>query len=61
MSAAPNPDAPTLLYFAYGSNMSSVRLRARVNSAQPLGVARLPGHRLRWHMHSLDGSGKCDI
>lgn len=47
--------------FAYGSNMSSMRLRKRCPSATPLGVAKLNGHELRWHKMSRDGSGKCDI
>lgn len=51
----------TLVYFAYGSNMLSRRLQARVPSARPAGIARLPGHRLVWHMQSSDGSGKCDV
>lgn len=50
-----------LFYFAYGSNMSSRRLRQRVPSARPLDVARLDGHRLAWHKQGRDGSGKCDI
>jgi len=49
------------LYFAYGSNMSSERLRARTPSAISLGRARLPDHVLRWHKLGRDGSGKCDI
>lgn len=51
----------TLLYFAYGSNMSSARLRARVPSARAAGIGRLPAHGLRWHMQGSDGSGKCSI
>lgn len=47
-------------YFAYGSNMLTARLRARVPSADPVGVAQLSGHSLRWHKRSVDGSGKCD-
>lgn len=50
-----------LLYFAYGSNMSSRRLRQRVPSACALGVGRLASHRLAWHKKGGDGSGKCDI
>jgi hypothetical protein len=51
----------TLLYFAYGSNMSPPRLQARVPSATPLQPARLSGHVLRFHKHSrVDGSAKCD-
>jgi len=49
-----------MLYFAYGSNMSAARLRARVSSAEKVGLARLPGHQLRFHKVSKDGSGKCD-
>jgi len=48
-------------YFAYGSNMSSERLRGRTPSAISLGRARLPEYTLRWHKLGRDGSGKCDI
>ncbi len=41
--------------------MLSARLKERCSSARPLGVARLPGHELRWHKTSTDGSGKCDV
>jgi len=51
----------SLLYFAYGSNMSTLRLRERVPSAQPLCVARLLNHGLKFHKRSQDGSAKCDI
>ncbi|QXF12352.1 gamma-glutamylcyclotransferase family protein [Sphingopyxis terrae] len=47
--------------FAYGSNMPAARLRERCPSARALGIAELPGHELRWHKRSIDGSGKCDI
>ena len=50
-----------LLYFAYGSNMSTLRLRHRTPSACALGIARLPEHRLMFHKVSGDRSGKCDI
>lgn len=51
-----------VMYFAYGSNMSSARLRYRVPGAEPVGLARLPSHRLRFHKRSdKDGSGKCDV
>lgn len=49
------------LYFAYGSNMSTRRLRCRVPSARVVDVAMLAGHRLAWHKKGADGSGKCDI
>lgn len=48
-------------YFAYGSNMLTERLRARVPSADPLNSARLPGQTLRFHKRSKDGSGKCTL
>jgi cation transport regulator ChaC len=49
------------LNFAYGSNMSSHRLRARTPSARPLGAARLAGHRLAWGKKGGDGSAKCHL
>ena len=49
-----------MLYFSYGSNMSVVRLRARVARAEPLGVAVLTGHRLCFHKAGHDQSAKCD-
>lgn len=50
----------TMLYFAYGSNMSTPRLTDRVPSARVVAVARLYKHRLRFHKKSKDNSGKCD-
>jgi hypothetical protein len=47
-------------YFAYGSNMSLSRLRARTPSARRLGRCTLSGHTLRFHKIGSDGSGKCD-
>jgi len=47
------------VYFAYGSNMSTARLRERMPSAEPIGLATLPRHALRFHKRSVDGSGKC--
>jgi hypothetical protein len=34
------------LYFAYGSNMDLAAMRARCPASKPVGVARLPRHRL---------------
>lgn len=49
-------------YFAYGSNMLTARLQARVPSARPFSSARLPHHMLRFDKRSNnDGSGKCTI
>jgi hypothetical protein len=50
----------TLYYFAYGSNMSSSRLKARVPSAKSLGVYSLPGFILDFSMHGFDESAKCN-
>lgn len=55
------PPPPTFVNFAYGSNMSTRRLRARTPSAQPIGIAQLGGHRLAWHKIGRDGSAKCDV
>ncbi len=49
-----------LLYFAYGSNLSSRRLLARTPSARCLTRASLSGHQLRFHKIGRDGSAKCD-
>ena len=49
-----------MLYFSYGSNMSSRRLTQRVPSAQVVSVATLSMHRLEFHKVSKDGSAKCD-
>ncbi|MEW8536389.1 MAG: gamma-glutamylcyclotransferase family protein [Candidatus Thiodiazotropha endolucinida] len=49
-----------MLYFSYGSNMSSRRLLSRVPSARFVTSASLPGHELHFHKKSLDGSAKCD-
>jgi cation transport regulator ChaC len=49
-----------LYYFAYGSNMSRLRLEARVACTVSPGIASLPGHRLAFHKVGRDGSAKCD-
>ena len=49
-----------MLYFAYGSNMLIERMVKRVPSAEPLFVATLKEHDLRFHKVSKDGSGKAD-
>ena len=41
--------------------MLTARLRDRVASARPLGVARLRGHMLVWNKRGRDGSGKCSV
>ncbi|MEZ4215448.1 MAG: gamma-glutamylcyclotransferase family protein [Myxococcota bacterium] len=49
------------LYFAYGSNMSTARLRARIASARHVGAARLAGHALVCNKRGKDGSGKANL
>ena len=51
----------TILYFAYGSNMKSERLKQRAPSATPKGTAYLPKKRLVFNKISTDGSGKANI
>lgn len=48
----------TVLYFAYGSNMMTARLKARCPSARPAGVAFAENHRLTFWKKGRDGSGK---
>lgn len=48
-------------YFAYGSNMLTERLQARVSSAKNPRSLTLPRYRLRFHKKSTDCSGKCNI
>lgn len=48
------------LYFAYGSNMCTGRLRRRAPSARPIGTGYVTGRRLTFEKVSRDGSGKCD-
>ena len=50
-----------MLYFSYGSNMSSLRLLSRVPSARFVATAVLQGHQLKFHKAGRDGSAKCDI
>ena len=54
---------PKILYFAYGSNMLSRRLRApnRTPSAVAVGTGFVSGRRLTFDKVSTDGSAKCDI
>jgi gamma-glutamylcyclotransferase len=49
------------LYFAYGSNMSSTRLRERIPHARSLGSARAPGWRFAWNKRGRDGTGKANL
>ncbi len=49
-----------MIYFAYGSNMSLLRLRERAPDARRIATCMLAGHDLRFHKVSPDGSAKCD-
>ena len=46
------------LYFAYGSNMSSARLRARVGDVGVQGRAVLAAHEHQFSKRGSDGTGK---
>ncbi len=52
----------SLLYFAYGSNMSERRLLQRLPGARRVGHARCPSHGVVFHKKGfIDGSGKCGL
>lgn len=50
-----------ILYFAYGSNMSSECLRSRIASAELIGPAFLKDRRMLFDKRSKDGSGKANL
>jgi len=52
---------PERLYFAYGSNMYTPRMQARVPSARAVGAGRVPGYRVAFRKLGGDGSSKCDL
>ena len=49
------------LYFAYGSNMPTKRLRSRIASAKPLGIGQIHGKRMVCNKKGKDGSGKANL
>jgi len=49
-----------MLYFAYGSNMCTGRLKQRVPSATFVRISMLKGHAFRFHKRSTDSSAKAD-
>ena len=51
----------TVLYFAFGSNMSRTRLQARVGDVADLGHAVLRDHRHRFNKLGRDGTGKGNV
>ncbi len=50
-----------MYYFAYGSNMSSARIRSRIQTVKTLGVAHLKNYELQFHKIGSDGTAKCNI
>ena len=50
----------SLLYFAYGSNMSVPRIQARIPGAEYVALASLLRHKLTFSKPGIDNSGKCD-
>ena len=50
-----------VIYFAYGSNMNTVRLQSRIPSAKYLCRGRLHDKCLIFNKKSVDGSGKANI
>ena len=51
----------SLLYFAYGSNMSTKRLRERIPDARSVGIAVLKDYEFKCNKKSKDGSSKGNI
>ncbi len=51
----------SFLYFAYGSNMLSARLRGRCPGASFAGLAQAEGYALSFSKKGRDGSGKATI
>lgn len=50
-----------VLYFAYGSNMLSERLRSRITSLNIIGRASLKDRKMVFNKRSKDGSGKANL
>jgi len=53
--------AGVALYFAYGSNMASARLRERAPAAHALGAALLPDYAWRCNKRSADGTARANL
>jgi hypothetical protein len=51
----------SILYFAYGSNVLSARLKRRCNSARIVTTAQARGHRVAFDKLSEDTSGKANL
>lgn len=50
-----------VLYFAYGSNMSSKHFRLRISSAKLIGSAYLKDKKMVFNKGSIDNSGKANL
>ena len=50
-----------VLYFAYGSNMSSERLRSRIAPVRVIGCAFLSDWKMAFNKRSNDSSGKANL
>ena len=48
-------------YFAYGSHMSTERIRSRIHSAHKLCIGYIKNKRMLFNKRSSDGSGKANI
>jgi len=51
----------TFLYFAYGSNMLTARLKSRCDSASVVGIAYANNRMIQFSKLSCDGSGKATL
>lgn len=57
---SPEGEPVSFLLFAYGSNMLSGRIRARVRGAEPIGTGYIEERQLAFHKRGRDGSAKAD-
>ena len=48
-------------YFAFGSNMSSRRMRERIAGARTMGLGKLEGWAFACNKSGMDGSAKANI
>ncbi|MDX8411899.1 MAG: gamma-glutamylcyclotransferase family protein [Mariprofundaceae bacterium] len=56
-----DPGRPSLLYFAYGSNMHPARMIKRAANARLLGLAHVNGYALCFDKRGMDDSAKCNV
>ena len=56
-----NMTSKNQFYLAYGSNMCTPRIMARVPSATPIGIVPVEGFQLQTNKISHDGSSKCNL